>query len=65
MSSINHSFSHPSGDPESEWRKMIAEAAYYIAQNRHFAPGSEIDDWLAAEAQVEFEIARRRLSNLE
>jgi len=31
---------------------MIATAAYYIAAHRNFAPGNEIDDWLAAERQV-------------
>ena len=65
MSSINHSFTHLGADPESEWRKMVSEAAYYLAQKRKFAPGSEIEDWLQAEAQVEFEIAQRRLANLE
>jgi len=35
-----------------ELDRMIAEAAYYIAQQRGFEPGHEIDDWLAAEAQV-------------
>jgi len=65
MSSINHSFTSPGGDPDSEWRKMVSEAAYYIAQKRNFAPGSEIEDWLQAETQVEFEIAQRRLTNVE
>ena len=32
---------------------MIAEAAYYRAEKRGFAPGSELDDWLAAEADLE------------
>jgi hypothetical protein len=32
-------------------RSMIATAAYYIAEQRHFAPGMELDDWLAAERQ--------------
>lgn len=31
---------------------MIATAAYYIAAERNFAPGNEIDDWLMAERQV-------------
>lgn len=29
---------------------MIAEAAYYRAQRRGFAPGHELEDWLQAEA---------------
>jgi hypothetical protein len=31
---------------------MISEAAYYRAQRRGFAPGSELDDWLGAEAEI-------------
>ena len=31
---------------------MIATAAYYIAQQRNFAPGNELGDWLMAEQQV-------------
>jgi hypothetical protein len=30
----------------------IAEAAYYKAMARGFAPGNEIDDWLNAEADL-------------
>jgi len=32
--------------------EMIAEAAYFRAAERDFAPGHEIDDWLAAEKEV-------------
>lgn len=32
---------------------LIAEAAYYRAQKRGFAPGHETEDWLAAEAEVD------------
>ena len=41
---------HPM-DPEVK-RLMIAEAAYYCAEKRGFAPGEELQDWLEAEAQV-------------
>lgn len=34
-------------------RKMIAEAAYYIAQKRGFQGGDSTQDWLTAEAQIE------------
>jgi Protein of unknown function (DUF2934) len=30
----------------------IAEAAYFRAERRHFQPGFEIDDWLAAEREI-------------
>ena len=32
-------------------RAMIAEAAYYFAERRGFAPGHELEDWLRAEAE--------------
>ncbi len=32
--------------------RLIAEAAYYRAERRGFAPGSELEDWLAAEIEV-------------
>lgn len=34
-------------------RTMIEEAAYYIAQQRGFAEGRAMDDWLLAEKQVD------------
>lgn len=34
-------------------RSMIAEAAYYYSERRGFDPGHELDDWLAAETQIE------------
>jgi hypothetical protein len=33
-------------------RAMIAEAAYYRAERRGFKPGHELEDWLAAEAEI-------------
>lgn len=41
----------PAGHPD-EITQMIAQCAYYIAERRGFEPGHEVDDWLAAEAQV-------------
>ncbi len=35
-----------------ERRKLIAEAAYYRAKQRGFAPGYELQDWVEAEAEV-------------
>lgn len=32
--------------------RMIAEAAYYRAASRGFEPGTELDDWLAAESDI-------------
>jgi hypothetical protein len=43
----------PAADDESHEarRKRIAERAYRRAEQRGFAPGQELDDWLAAEAE--------------
>ncbi len=37
---------------DDDRRRMIAEAAYYIAEKREFHPGNELEDWLAAEREV-------------
>jgi hypothetical protein len=37
---------------EEERRRMIAEAAYFRSARREFAPGGELQDWLAAEREV-------------
>jgi hypothetical protein len=39
--------------------EMIRDAAYFRAAARGFAPGKEIEDWLAAEQDVEELILRR------
>ena len=31
---------------------MVRTAAYYRAQTRGFAPGGDLEDWFAAEAEV-------------
>jgi hypothetical protein len=36
---------------------MIAEAAFFIAQARGFAPSQEFDDWLAAEREIEQQLS--------
>ena len=38
--------------PEAERSGWVAVAAYYHAERRGFAPGYELDDWLAAEAEL-------------
>jgi len=32
-------------------RRRVEESAYYRAERRGFAPGAELDDWYAAEAE--------------
>ncbi len=39
-------------DPEQR-ASLTAEAAYFRAQKRGFAPGHDVEDWLAAEAEVD------------
>jgi Protein of unknown function (DUF2934) len=41
--------------------QMIRTAAYLLAERRGFLPGHELDDWLAAERQVDRTIASRAL----
>ncbi len=43
----------PPASPKQDCQQMIAEAAYYRARARGFVPGCELDDWLAAEAEVD------------
>lgn len=43
----------------AERMKMIAEAAYYLAEKRGFNGGNELSDWVAAEKQVDALIAKR------
>lgn len=38
----------------------IAEAAYWRAERRGFGSGQELDDWLAAEKEVDEDIATRQ-----
>jgi hypothetical protein len=52
--------------PESALRALMADrhhrvqvAAYFLAERRGFAPGHELDDWLAAEDAIELEDAGR------
>lgn len=44
---------------DDERQRLIAEAAYYRAQARGFAPGYELEDWVAAEQEVRQRIGER------
>ena len=37
---------------EQDYQEMIAEAAYYKAEQRGFIPGFEEEDWLQAESEI-------------
>jgi hypothetical protein len=53
-------FSPPLIISESERRAEIAAAAYLRAERRNFAAGHEVEDWLAAEAEVNARLAHVR-----
>ncbi|HAF45860.1 MAG TPA: hypothetical protein DCK83_13265 [Gallionellaceae bacterium] len=36
----------------AEIHKQIEQIAFYLAKERDFAPGHEVEDWLRAEIQV-------------
>ena len=38
---------------DGERQAMISQAAYYRAERRGFEPGHEVEDWLAAEQDIE------------
>jgi len=42
----------PARPGQGNIQSMIAEAAYYRAQQRAFSPGNELADWLEAEAEI-------------
>ncbi len=48
--------------PEAR-QHMIDEAAYYRSAHRGFAPGHEMEDWLAAEAEVEHALRRKQAAS--
>jgi len=43
----------PSALDETQRREMIATSAYLRAERRGFEDGSDVEDWLAAEAEVD------------
>jgi hypothetical protein len=45
--------------PEARYR-MVAQAAYFIAERRGFAGGDPVQDWLLAERQVEALLAEAK-----
>ncbi len=40
-----------------EREQMIAEAAYFRAEQRGFTPGGELDDWIEAEVAIDRALA--------
>lgn len=50
---------HAKSPNTMDLRTMIAEAAYFRAEKRGFAPGDECRDWLEAEREIKRRMARR------
>jgi hypothetical protein len=49
-----HSMSFDQDEPEMNFDRdaQIAERAYYKAEQRGFEPGHELEDWYAAEQEI-------------
>jgi hypothetical protein len=47
---------------EEDRHHWILEAAYYRAERRGFVPGEELDDWLAAEAEIDGSLQEKPFS---
>jgi hypothetical protein len=56
-------FSRDSYPTQDVRHRMIEDVAYLRAQQRGFAAGKELEDWLAAEAEVDFQLSCRYLRN--
>jgi hypothetical protein len=56
--------SAPQQAASTVWHRqtMIAEAAYFRAVHRGFAPGRELEDWIAAERDIDAILERAQLS---
>ena len=46
-----------------ERESMIAESAYYRAEARGFEAGHELEDWLAAEREIDLLLAAERFAD--
>jgi hypothetical protein len=53
-------FCLPAAPTAEQRHELIAKAAYFRAQRRGFRAGHELEDWLAAEAEVEQHAEVRR-----
>jgi len=50
-------------DRTADYQAKVALAAYFIAAERGFEPGHELDDWFAAEAELAQAEQRPRVTN--
>jgi hypothetical protein len=49
----SHTAANSALRPAADRYASIAQAAYFRSQHRGFKPGHEMEDWLAAEAEVD------------
>jgi hypothetical protein len=49
----SHTAPNEAPRPVADRYASIAQAAYFRSQHRGFKPGHEMEDWLAAEAEVD------------
>jgi hypothetical protein len=56
-------FCAPPRQATPERQALIARAAYFRAEKRGFRAGHELEDWLAAEAEVDQQLADARWRN--
>jgi hypothetical protein len=52
------------GVSNEERHHLIAEGAYFRAEQRSFAPGYELDDWLAAEEEIKKKLSNPRMHSM-
>lgn len=57
----------PWGRDSTSRHDEIAEAAYFLSEARGFVPGHELDDWVAAEREIDARLsddAHRRFASV-
>lgn len=52
----------PASIDPSVRRQLVAAEAYFRAERRGFAAGSELEDWIAAEAAVDSRLQQTRVA---
>lgn len=60
---IKSASSYPAFVGPEKRAALIAEAAYFRAERRGFAPGHETEDWLAAENDIDSRLMRAASSS--
>jgi hypothetical protein len=56
---VSEKVSPPETVTAEERFNMIAEAAYFCAERRGFQGGNPVEDWLAAEKEIDAKLAKQ------